>query len=449
MLVSVPVVSAAQAGHDSAVQNGGDIVNVLLGLAAVIVAAKLGGEIFERVRQPAVLGELVVGMALSGVSLLGIPFLEGLKESGALKLAAEIGVILLLFEVGLESHLGEMLEVGLSALVVATVGVIAPMVLGYGVSSVFLQGEAWYVHLFVGGTLAATSVGITARVLRDLNKIDTKEARIILGAAVVDDVLGLIILAVVSGIVSSVAEGGGGGVGGGVILWIILKAIAFLAGAIVIGRFIHINAVRAGTHFRVPGIPLVIAISYCFTLAALAGAMGLAPIVGAFAAGLVLEPSDYEVYQRRGEQPIEQLVRPLSTLFTPVFFVMMGLQVDVRAFTSLHILEFASAVTLAAVIGKQVCALGVLEKGVHRITVGVGMIPRGEVGLIFTGIGASELVAGRPVFSPYTVSAMVVMVIATTLLTPPLLKVLMSRQTPPPAENQIRETHATSGPEPS
>ena len=190
---------------------------------------------------------------------------------------------------------------GRSALVVAILGVLAPMGLGYVVSAYFLPEEAWYVHMFVGGTLAATSVGITARVLQDLRKIDTKESRIILGAAVVDDVLGLIILAIISGIITSMSSGGGSEIEGGLIAIIILKAVVFLVGAIIIGRFIHINAVRAGIHFRVPGVPLVIAISFCFAMAALAGEMGLAPIVGAFAAGLVLEPSDYKVYQERGE----------------------------------------------------------------------------------------------------------------------------------------------------
>jgi len=399
----------------------------LFSLVLLMVAAKIGGELFERIRQPAVLGELVVGMALSGLGLAGLAFVADIRESPGLHIAAEIGVILLLFEVGLESHLGELLEVGWSALLVAVLGVVTPVGLGYAVSAYFLAHEAWYVHLFVGSTLAATSVGITARVLRDLKKLDTKESRIILGAAVVDDVLGLIILAVVSGIVTSIAHGSGeGGVGGGAILLIILKAVAFLVGAIFIGRVVHINAVRAGTRFRVPGVPLVIALSFCFSMAAAAGLVGLAPIVGAFAAGLVLEPSDYEVYQKRGEMPIEDLIRPLSAVLTPIFFVMMGLRVDLAAFTESGVLAFAAVVTLAAILGKQVCSLGILDKGVKRLVVGVGMIPRGEVGLIFTGIGAKLAVNGRPVFSSETVSAMVVMVMVTTLVTPPVLKVLLA-----------------------
>ena len=418
----------AQEGHASggSSEGGTDFAAGLLSLVTIMVVAKLGAEVFERMQQPAVLGELVAGMMLGGLALVGLTFIEGWRHREMLDIAAEIGVILLLFEVGLESHLDELLDVGRSALVVAILGVLAPMGLGYVVSAYFLPEEAWYVHMFVGGTLAATSVGITARVLQDLRKIDTKESRIILGAAVVDDVLGLIILAIISGIITSMSSGGGSEIEGGLIAIIILKAVVFLVGAIIIGRFIHINAVRAGIHFRVPGVPLVIAISFCFAMAALAGEMGLAPIVGAFAAGLVLEPSDYKVYQERGELPIDEMIKPLSTFLTPVFFVMMGLRVDLKAFTSVNILAFAAVITLAAIIGKQICALGVLEKGVKRQVVGVGMIPRGEVGLIFTQIGAGLSVAGVPVFSSDTVSAMVVMVMVTTLVTPPILKKMLT-----------------------
>ena len=421
---------ASEAGHGAGRSSHPDtgFVIGLLSLVAIIIAAKLGAEVFERLHQPPVLGELSVGIVLSGLGLAGFPFIHGWQQSVGLHTAAEIGIILLLFEVGLESRLSEMLQVGLSAVLVAVLGVIAPVGLGYWTSAFFLPHQAWYVHLFVGGTLAATSVGITARVLQDLNKIDTKEARIILGAAVVDDVLGLIILAVISGIVTSIAAGGGGSLGLGSILLIVLKAVLFLVGAIIVGRFVHINAVRAGTHFRVAGVPVVIAISFCFSLSAIAGLMGLAPIVGAFAAGLVLEPSDYKVYQERGEMPINAMIKPLTLLLTPVFFVMMGMIVDLRAFTSIDVLAFAAVATLVAIIGKQVCALGVLEKGVKRLVVGVGMIPRGEVGLIFTGIGAKMMVGGHPVFSSNTVSAMVVMVMLTTLVTPPILKVMLTRE---------------------
>ena len=404
-------------------QGHGQVLNdFLIGLVVVILAAKAGGEVFERIGQPAVLGELVVGILLGNLVLLGIPWVEPLKTSEALAVAAEVGVIILLFEVGLESHLRDLMAVGLSAMLVAILGVIGPVVLGYGVSSFLDPSHSWYVHLFVGATLAATSVGITARVLKDLRKMDAKESRIILGAAVVDDVLGLIILAVVSGVIASVAATGSAAVNYAEVGVIIGKAVVFLAAAVVAGRFIHIRLLAFGKRFKVSGIPLALAISHCFFWAGLAGLIGLAPIVGAFAAGLVLEESDYREYIPRGGDTIERLIHPISSVIVPIFFVMMGLKVDLSVFADPVVLLEAAAITVVAIIGKQICSLGVLEKGLNRLVIGIGMIPRGEVGLIFTGIGATLVVNGEPVLSAQLVSALVVMVMVTTVVTPPLLK---------------------------
>ena len=210
-LCVVAAVAAFAAGGDGAEAGGhGGISSFLFGLVAILLAAKIGGEIFERMDQPAVLGELLFGVLMGNAGLFGFHAFDALKTDAGLAIAAEVGVILLLFEVGLESNVDELLAVGRSAMLVAFLGIVAPIALGYGVSAFFLpESTAWYVHLFVGATLAATSVGITARVLKDLHKMDTKEARIILGAAVVDDVLGLVILAVVSGLVKSIDSGGG------------------------------------------------------------------------------------------------------------------------------------------------------------------------------------------------------------------------------------------------
>jgi Kef-type K+ transport system membrane component KefB len=340
--------------------------------------------------------------------------------------AAEIGVILLLFEVGLESNLPGLLAVGLSATLVALLGVIAPVILGYFVSMWFLPESQWYVHLFAGATLAATSVGITARVLKDLRKMETKEAQIILGAAVVDDVMGLIILAVVSGIVGSIDRGAAAEVSMMPVLWIIGKAVAFLLGAILIGHLLAGKVIHFGARARVSGLPIVLSLVYCFLLAGLAEAIGLAAIVGAFAAGLVLDETSYEAYPQMKTRRIEDLVAPISSIFVPVFFVLMGMRVDLSSFGSLSVLQFAAGLSLAAILGKQVCSLGILEKGLNRLAIGVGMIPRGEVGLIFAAMGARQSVGGVPVFSSETYSAMVVMVMVTTLATPPLLKYLMT-----------------------
>jgi Kef-type K+ transport system membrane component KefB len=423
-LFSAP--AAAADAEDSASHGG--IAPFLFAMATILVAAKAGGELFERLHQPAVLGELVFGVILGNLSLVGIHQFDGLRTMPDIHTAAEIGVILLLFEVGLESNLQGLLAVGISATLVAALGVIAPVILGYFVSLWFLPEAPWYVHLFAGATLAATSVGITARVLKDLRKMETQEARIILGAAVVDDVLGLIILAVVSGIVGSIDRGAAADVSLMPVLWIIVKAVLFLVGAIVIGRLAAGKVIHFGAHARVSGMPVVLSLIYCFLLSGLAEMIGLAAIVGAFAAGIVLDETSYEAYPQMKTRRFEELVAPISNIFVPVFFVLMGIRVDLHSFSSLGVLEFAGALSLAAIAGKQICSLGIIEKGLNRLAVGVGMIPRGEVGLIFAAMGARQTVSGVPVFSSETYSALVVMIMITTLATPPLLKYFMTKE---------------------
>ncbi len=399
-------------------------------LILIIVAAKLGGELMGRLGQPPVLGELVIGVVLGNLNLFGITLLDSLKDSSPLRILAEIGAILLLFEVGVESDLMQLLAVGWSSLIVATLGVIAPMVLGYLVSSQLIPDASWLTHLFVGGTLTATSVGITARVLKDLGKSDTTEARIILGAAVADDVIGLVVLAVVTGLTTAAVGGSAAaGISWGSTLWIIAKASIFLVLAVVIGRFWSQRMFSYAARLRVPGALLALCICFCFALATLAGLVGLAPIVGAFAAGVVLEEVHYQPFLERGERKVQDLLFPLTTLVVPVFFVLMGLRVDLRSFASIPVLIFAALITVAAVAGKQICALGALEKSVDRLAIGVGMIPRGEVGLIFAGIGSTLMLEGRPILSPTTFSALVLMIMLTTFITPPLLKVVFDRNT--------------------
>jgi len=407
-----------------------EIVPFLAGFAIVLVAAKLGGELAERLSQPAVLGELLAGVVIGNLAFVGLPWLEFIGHNEILHAMAEMGVILLLFEVGFESRLSELISVGKSAFLVASIGVIAPMGLGYGVSLLLFPEGGWWLHLFAGATLSATSVGITARVLKDLNRTDSREAKIVLGAAVIDDVLGLIVLAVVSGMVTSLAAGGSAAIEIAPVAMIIGKAAAFLAGAIWIGRFVHLRMLKVAIRFRVPGVPLAMAVSFCFLLAALAGKMGLAPIVGAFAAGLVLEEADYQAFHAK-EPPLDQYIKPMSMVFVPVFFVTMGLRIDLRTFASAQVLEFAALLTAVAIAGKIVSMFGVIEKGLNRLVVGVGMIPRGEVGLIFVGMAASLKVSGEPVFPAAVVSAMVVMVMLTTMMTPPLLKACFARKRRP------------------
>ena len=399
----------------------------VLVLALIIVAAKVGGEILGRLGQPPVLGELLVGVLLGNLGLLGITALEPLRDNTILRVVAEIGAILLLFEVGVESDLVQLLAVGWSSLVVATLGVVVPMILGYIVSYQMLPHASWLTHLFVGGTLTATSVGITARVLKDLGKANTKEARIILGAAVADDVIGLVVLAVVSGL-AAVSATTGGSVSVGSIVWIVVKASLFLSIAVLVGRFWSQRVFKYAARLRVPGVLLALCLCFCFVVSAIAGFAGLAPIVGAFAAGVVLEEVHYHPFRERGERKVEELLFPITTLIVPVFFVMMGFRVDLKSFASPAVLGFAALITLVAIIGKQVCGLGVLEPGTDRIAIGVGMIPRGEVGLIFAGIGSTLVLAGAPILSPTTFSALVLMIMLTTFITPPLLKMAFERR---------------------
>jgi Kef-type K+ transport system membrane component KefB len=312
---------------------------------------------------------------------------------------------------------------------VATLGVIAPMILGYIVSTLLIPDASWLSHLFVGGTLTATSVGITARVLKDLGKSNTKEARIILGAAVADDVIGLLVLAVISGLTTAAAAGAGvASVSWMASLWIVVKASLFLILAVVVGRFWSQRIFTYAAPLQVSGALLALCICFCFVLATLAGLAGLAPIVGAFAAGVVLEEVHYQPFLERGERKVQELLFPLTTLVVPVFFVLMGFRVDLRSFSSMAVLGFAGLITVAAVVGKQLCALGVLERGVDRLAIGVGMIPRGEVGLIFAGLGSTMMLQGRPLLSQTTFSALVLMIMLTTFITPPLLKAVFERK---------------------
>jgi Kef-type K+ transport system membrane component KefB len=414
---------------------------VVLAIAAVLVAAKLGGELAIRVGQPAVLGELIIGVLLGNLALLQIDhqafqavvgFFEQIENppspddlaagneiGSTLDMLARIGVLILLFEVGLESTVGQMLKVGASAFLVATLGVAAPFALGWGVGAWLLPDASLYVHAFLGATLCATSVGITARVLQDLNRSKTREARVILGAAVIDDVLGLVILAVVSGVIASADLGQEHGAGD--VAVILGKAFGFLAAALVLGLYLSPRLFRVASRLRVRGVLLAVALAFCFSLSWLSSYIGLAPIVGAFAAGLILEDVHYRDFRDRGEHTIEELIHPIAGFLVPIFFVLMGMRTDLQAFLQPGVLTLAAALTVAAIAGKQACSLGVLGRGLDRLSVGIGMIPRGEVGLIFANIGLTLSFGGKPIIDQSTFSAVIVMVIVTTMVTPPLL----------------------------
>jgi Kef-type K+ transport system membrane component KefB len=398
-----------------------DILPVLEAFAIILVSARLGGALFERFRLPAVLGELGAGIVLGNLSLVGFHGLDDLKSLPTVEAFAQVGVLFLLFQVGLESDVGRMVAVGLSATLVAVLGVVTPMLLGFGVSTMFLHDQNPLIHWFVGATLTATSVGITARVLGDLKRTNSVEGRIILGAAVIDDVLGLIVLAVVSGLISAANAGQPFDMTG--LALIVAKALGFLGVAVVVGRWVSGLTFRFAARLPGEGLLVSFGIAFCFVVAYLAGRAGLAPIVGAFAAGLVLDDIQYKSLRERDakKRDLRELLEPISSFLVPVFFVLMGMGVDLSAFAKPGVLGFAAVLTLAAVIGKQACALGVLEKGTSRLAVGLGMIPRGEVGLIFASIGRTLTLNGERVVSDTVYAAVVVMVAVTTLVTPPLL----------------------------
>ena len=421
----VPALVAGQP-HETSAAHADPVTPVVLALAIILAAAKIGGHVAVRLRQPAVLGELVAGVALGSLDLAGIGWLRNVETDATVEILARLGVIILLFEVGLESTVPDMLKVGLTSVLVAVLGVVAPFALGWGVGAWMLPDKSPYVHAFLGATLTATSVGITARVLQDLHRSQSQEARVILGAAVIDDVLGLVILAVVAGAITAADRGGS--LSYADIGFTLGKAIVFLFGALILGVYLSPRLFRLASQLSGQGVLLVTALVFCFVLAYLASVIGLAPIVGAYAAGLILEDAHFRPFADRGEWQLEHLVHPLSTFLVPVFFVVMGMRVDLIAFARMDVLGLAALLTLAAMIGKQACGFGVVGRRLDRLSIGIGMMPRGEVGLIFANIGLGLSLAGQPIVDQAIFSAVVIMVIVTTMATPPLLKWSLARR---------------------
>lgn len=433
-LVVTETVSTLEGGN-----HGDTIAPVLLALVIILAVAKLGGEVSIRLGQPAVLGELLGGVMLGNLILINPSwdFFEPLRAAAiqedwavVIDSLAQLGVIVLLFEVGLESTVRGMMKVGISSLLVAVLGVIVPFGLGFGVSSFFIKElpaelviiapdgfSIYYVHMFIGAVLCATSVGITARVFKDMGRAQSKEARIVLGAAVVDDVLGLIILAVVSGIISASISGRSLEITG--LAHLIGMPIVFLGGSLSLGVLLAPRVMNFMTRLRTRGIMLISALLFAFILSYLAHLAGLAVIVGAFAGGLILEERHFHGFREKIK--IEHVLGAIADFLVPIFFVLMGIRVRLETFADPSILSIAGGITLVAIIGKQACSLGVLEKGLDRLTVGIGMIPRGEVGLIFASIGKDLKVIDDAIFS-----AVVIMVILTTLITPPLLRLALT-----------------------
>jgi Kef-type K+ transport system membrane component KefB len=407
-------------------------VAVVVALAVIYLAALAAGEIAVRLRQPAVLGELVAGLVLGNLPLVGIDALSYIATEPGIDLLARIGVLVLLFEVGVESTVRQLLSVGGRALATAVIGVVAPFGLGWGIGALLLPEGGSYLHAFLGATASATSVGITARVLKDLGRSQSGEAKVILGAAVIDDVLGLVILAVVTGIIA--AADAGGVVSYGSMVGIAARSIGFLLAAVLLGLVVAPRVVAWSARLRTKGAALTVSLAMCFLTAFLAYQVGLAPIIGAFAAGLVLESAHYSPFTQRGDHSIEQLLHPLINALAPVFFVLVGMRTDLRTFADPSVLGLALALSLVAILGKLAAGWGA-GRGLNRLAVGVGMIPRGEVGLIFANIGMGLSIGGAALVSPTLYSAVVAMVLVTTLITPPALEWAFRRPAPPAASH--------------
>jgi Kef-type K+ transport system membrane component KefB len=420
-LLLIPVLLGVQEHGGAA--GAGDHIRVehfFLVLITILLVGKGLGEVAERIGQPAVLGELVAGVVL-GYSVLGVVPVDGAMAE-IVTLLAEVGVAILLFEIGLETDLKEMFRVGASASTVAVVGVTLPFLLGFlywwwatpAIGSHPGDVTDTMVAIFVGATLTATSVGITARVLTDLNRIHTREARVIIGAAVVDDVLGLVILAIVSGLAA------GAGLTALGIATKFAVAVGFLVAAVIIGNWVAPRLFGLIDQLRVRGVLLVSAFSFALLFGALAGLAGSAMIIGSFAAGIVLSSTNqFDV--------IEERIKPVADVFTPIFFVSVGAAVNVNLFLpwseqfSTSVLAVGGILLVIAIIGKLVAGytVGWGSEPMNHAAIGVGMVPRGEVGLIFAQLGLTNGILSSEVFS-----AILIMVIFTTFIAPPLLKVI-------------------------
>jgi len=458
------------------------VAPILLLLMLILLGAIVGRLIAKRLGQPEVLGELLAGVAIGtlasffyGTEMLmlrhggevsriittnlfqGVSMEQAarlvlsheafaayggrlvellLTERGilfgialiAIDVFSQLGMILLLFMVGLEFRIEELLETGATSMLVAIIGVILPFILGFYSTMLIMPGLSSHVYIFVGATFCATSIGITARVFKDLRKLKMAEAKVVMSAAVIDDILGLIVLAVVTGIIVT------GSVRFSNVLWITVKSVLFLVITVLVGGRLVKPAPRMCAVLGRTNVKILYPFLILMFLSWLCEAVGLAMIVGAFTAGLIIKDEHFLAEECRefSEETVATIFTPLEAVFAPVFFVFMGLQVDVTAFTDVHIAGMAAILTMTAILGKLAAGLP-LRKGSSRLIVGIGLIPRGEVGLIFASLGKSLGVLSATLFS-----VIVAVIILTTFTAPPALKWAIERRrrkpVNPPAE---------------
>ncbi len=426
-----------QATTTEAMNSSMVLAGVLLSLVVIYLASKISGELCARINLPPVLGDLVGGVVI-GVSALHLLIFPESKadatqsvimnllqtttdlspnvleavfytQSEVLSILSELGAIILLFEIGLESELEELIRVGPQAAIVAIVGVVVPFTSGT-MGLIYLFGMPPVPAIFAGAALTATSIGITAKVLAEIQRLTSKEGQIIIGAAVLDDVLGIIILAVVASLAKT------GEIDSAKVLYLIISAGVFLVGAIILGRFLSPYFVSLINELKTRGVLLLSALIFAFTLSYIAAAIQLEAILGAFAAGLILAETD-----KRRE--LEAQVIPIADMLVPIFFVTVGAKTNLSVLnpaipTNREGLLVATFLITVAILGKVVTGIAVFgQPQINRLAIGVGMIPRGEVGLVFVGVGSAS-----GVLSETTEAAIIMMVILTTFLAPPLLR---------------------------
>ena len=418
------------------------VASVLLSLVVIYLAAKLGGELCARINLPPVLGELVAGVVVGVSALHLVVFPEGGGETSSLlmklvgmtggldpesmlfvfrgeseviSVLAELGVVILLFEIGLESDLKELIRVGPQAAVVAVIGVVAPFAIGTaGLIGIF--GVSTIPAVFAGAALTATSIGITAKVLAELQRLSSREGQIIIGAAVLDDVLGIIVLAVVASLAKT------GEIQILNVVYLIVSAAAFLIGSILLGRLLSPYFVAVVEQLRTRGQVIISSLIFAFILSYIAAAIHLEAILGAFAAGLILAETS-----KRKE--LEEQISPIADMLVPIFFITVGARTDISVLNPLDPanregLVIASFLVVVAILGKVITGFAVFgQPGINRLAIGIGMIPRGEVGLVFAGVGSAS-----GVLTESLDAAIIVMVILTTFLAPPMLRVVFKDQ---------------------
>ncbi len=427
------------------------LTGVLLTLVVIYLASKIGGELSRMIDLPPVLGELVGGVLVGASALHLVVFPESgavaddsmimtvlqfinkltpdavtaifNSQSEAISILAELGVIILLFEIGLESDLKELQKVGYQAAIVACVGVAVPF--AAGTAGLILLFHAPVIPaIFAGAALTATSIGITSKVLSEIGYLKSREGQIIVGAAVIDDILGIIVLAVVASLAKT------GEVDIFNVIYLIVSATVFLIGSILLGKFFNQSFVAVADKFQTRGNLVIPAFIFAFFMAFLGNAIHLEAILGAFAAGLVLDETD-----KRKE--LDEQVKPIADVFVPIFFVTVGAKVDLGVLNPVlpenrEGLIIAAFLIFVAIIGKVVTGWAIFgQPGINRLAVGVGMVPRGEVGLVFAGIGAASGTLDKPLQA-----AIIIMVILTTFLAPPLLRLAFknSAASPEPLE---------------